>query len=70
MPIGFRLNSSRIQKVEEVVPEDTPSGRDGRADPDPLELHEGVGAALVDDLHDFSELFGEEGGAKRGSRKG
>ena len=47
---------------EEVVPEDTPPRRDGRADPDPLELDEGVGAALIDDLPDFAELFGEEGG--------
>ena len=47
---------------EEVVPEDTPPGRDGRADPDPLELDEGVGAAPIDDLPDFAELFGEEGG--------
>ena len=47
---------------EEVVPEDTPPGRDGRADPDPLELDEGVGVAPVEDLPDFAELFGEEGG--------
>ena len=41
-------------KVEgEVVPEDTPLG---------LELDEGVGAAPIDDLPDFAELFGEEGG--------
>ena len=50
-------------KVEEdVVPEDTPPGTDGRADPDPLELDEGVGAVSIDDLPDFAKLFGEEGG--------
>ena len=27
-----------------------------------MELDEGVGAAPVDDLPDFAELFGEEGG--------
>ena len=41
------LKDPRVE--EEVVPEDTPPGRDGRADPDPLEC---VGAAPTDDLPD------------------
>ena len=63
MHIGFRLNSSRIQRLRRrLSPEDTPSGKDGRADPDPLELDEGAGAAPIDDHPDFAELFGEKGG--------
>ena len=59
---AYRIPAQLLKdpKVEgEVVPEDTPPGRDGRADPEPLEVDEGVGAAPIDD---FAELFGEEGG--------